>query len=125
MVDRKSDRIQQSCAAAHIVLFLRHALHPADRCPVVEDLPSVVKKDSRDICFSFFLFLFLHHAVEAADRVGLQPMHGTASVQNKYKLSQSFFHLTASCFFRICLIRMIPGYMSRFCSDLPVLCFDE
>ena len=100
VVDGATDGVEQGGAAADVVLGIRHGLDLVDLHAVVEDFGPVVEEQDRgqDLALFVFFFLSVDHAVEAADGVGLQAAHGTAAVQDQYKLSQILSHGNTSSF---------------------------
>ena len=96
VVDRMSECIQKRRAAPYIVLTSGHGLNLADIHAVVENFLHIVEENCGHISFPVLFFLLIDHAVETADRIGFQPVHGSASVQYKNKFCQSFSHPVTS-----------------------------
>ena len=92
VLNRSAHCIQKRCAAAHVILSVRHRLNLADINTVIGHFGSVVKEYDRNIRFTVFPLLLLDHAVEAADRIFFQAPHGAASVKDHYEFCQTFFH---------------------------------
>lgn len=92
MVDGPADGIQQGGAAPDIVLFLRDRIDIAHLHPVMEHLGPVIEEDGGDKGLARLLLLFFNHGVESADGVVLQPLHGTAAVQDEHQFRQILLH---------------------------------
>ena len=92
VVDSSADGIQQGGAAPDIVLLVGDGPDFAHLHPVVEHFGPVIKEDGGDKCLALLLFLLFDHGVETADGVPLQPLHGTATVQDENKFRQILLH---------------------------------
>ncbi len=72
-LNRHAHGVKQGCAAAHVVIPLRHGAHPADVDAVVQQLNVVVKEYGGDHRFALRRLLLFEQRVVAADGVLLQP----------------------------------------------------
>ena len=92
VVDGSAHCIQQRGAAPHIVFPVSDGFHPVRPYPVMEYLDPVVEQYGGDQRLAGPLLLLFQLGIEAADGIGLQPLHGTAAVQNEHQFGQILFH---------------------------------
>ena len=92
VMDGSADRVQQSGAAADLILLIRHRLDLFQRDPVIKDPAAVGKQDCGDQNRSFPLLLLFQHGVEAADGIALKTCHGAAAIQDEYEFCQIAVH---------------------------------
>ena len=95
--DGPSQGVQQSSAAAHRIVLLRHGENVRQLRPVADGFAFVVEKHSGDEAPTLRLPLLFDQAVEASDGVPLQPVHGAAAVQDEYELGDVVVHEKTSC----------------------------
>ena len=106
VVDGSAHGVDQGGAAAHKVLAFRHWLHFLNVHPVMEDGAFVGEQHGGNQCLSFFRALLFDHAVETADGILLQPLHGSALVQDEHHFCQILFHLL---FLPVLLVLVFAG----------------
>lgn len=92
MTDRTADGIQQSRAAANIIILLCDFRYFIQGYAVMKHLSFVIEQHRGHQHIAFRLPLFFQHTVVSADRIALQPAHGTAAVQDHHQFSQILFH---------------------------------